>query len=147
MYTYQQTQLPTDPTGELWTTGRYNNGRWFPESDWGTEEEARERAATLNAAANAANVANTPAVPSTPATPPTLTLAMATFERENPVPPLPQEPRTPDEWYAEWLMRNASMEFPRTYERIRRESQEEYHRLMRERIEEIRADFARLPKR
>jgi hypothetical protein len=109
MYTYQQTQVPTDPGGELWTTGRYSNGRWLPESDWATEEEARDRAASLNVTA-------APVMPGTS---------------------LPEE----------WPAGDTLVDFPRTYERIRRENQEEYHRLMKERIDEIQADLtAQLPK-
>ncbi len=45
MFVYKQTE--TDPA--LWTVGHYSSaGRWAPESDHGSQDEAARRAAWLN---------------------------------------------------------------------------------------------------
>jgi len=42
MYVYIQSEKT------LWTVGFYYNGKWNPESDWDTKEEASDRVAYLN---------------------------------------------------------------------------------------------------
>jgi hypothetical protein len=38
---------------QLWTVGFYTpDGKWIPESDWGTKEEAAKRVAYLNGNTN-----------------------------------------------------------------------------------------------
>jgi hypothetical protein len=49
MFAFLQSQTDSDPTGELWTTGEYDdNGQWIAESDWATAGQAADRAELLN---------------------------------------------------------------------------------------------------
>jgi hypothetical protein len=49
-WTFWQSHTADEPCGEIWTAGYVDeSGRFFCESDWGSESEARDRADVLNA--------------------------------------------------------------------------------------------------